>query len=736
MIKKTLFALFALLCCAGAWAQGGRTTISLNGQWDFDQTTTAFPPAKFTRTIPVPGLVHLATPRIEDYDRFFKKPLQLDHQQRENFPPMDYTPRYSWYRKTVDIPASLQGMQGYITIKKSQYVTQVFVNGMDMGSSMECYTPIEFPITSALKFGQKNEILIKVGDRYWLPYAAAGSTDKEKMHYLPGIWDDVEISFTGYNRAHKVLMLPSVKDGKVTAKVLVYSMHPAMNILEPQSWMDCRITIDVYEKVSGKKVASGEIKGRIKRDNRTELDTDIPMTDIHKWSPDDPFMYKAVVNVYDSDKLSDTREIPFAMRDFGRQGTHFTLNGEKIYLRGTNITLQRFFEDPECGDLAWNRQWVTKLIAEFSKQAHWNAMRICVGIVPDFWYDIADENGIMLQNEWFYWHTHGWNEQIRTEFYNWLWSDGNHPSIVIWDALNENWNDYIGNTLIPELKKLDPTRLWDAGYMTSNDALGDDMDEPHPYRMMNHPGPKNPYNLGDLNDWGRYEYVLDASSPQLVNEYGWMWLWRDGTPTMLTANNYAYYLGPNSTVDQRRQLQAYWMQLETEWLRSTRSLAGVLYFCHLTNNYGYTGDSFIGNIKDLTPSPMFFWFKHCFSPSAVFVNLTDERYMKHIPPRAPGSPLVFDLVGINDNNHPVKGTTTVKLYDSTGKIVHTGTIATSIKAYGRSETPYLITLPTTPGGYLVTAEYLEDGAREPVVSRRYVKVGDENTKFTYYEINP
>ena len=35
----------------------------------------------------------------------------------------------------------------------------------------------------------------------------------------------------------------------------------------------------------------------------------------------------------------------------------------------------------------------------------------------------------------------------------------------IWDAINENWDSYIGNTLIPKLKELDPTRIWDAGYM-------------------------------------------------------------------------------------------------------------------------------------------------------------------------------------------------------------------------------------------------------------------------------
>ena len=59
-----------------------------------------------------------------------------------------------------------------ITIKKSQYVTQVYINGMDMGTSMACYTPIEFPVNKAIKFGAENEILIRVGERIWLPAEA------------------------------------------------------------------------------------------------------------------------------------------------------------------------------------------------------------------------------------------------------------------------------------------------------------------------------------------------------------------------------------------------------------------------------------------------------------------------------------------------------------------------------------------------------------------------------------
>ncbi len=146
-----------------------------------------FPPRKYTRKIPVPGLVHLARPKISQYEKFFKKPDGVELVEQFNFLERDYTPMYNWYKRKVFIDEKFKDEQLFLTIKKSQYVTRVFVNGHQVGSFMECYTPMDFNITSAVKYGSDNEILIQVGDRAWLPSEAAGGTDKEKVHYLPGI---------------------------------------------------------------------------------------------------------------------------------------------------------------------------------------------------------------------------------------------------------------------------------------------------------------------------------------------------------------------------------------------------------------------------------------------------------------------------------------------------------------------------------------------------------------------
>ncbi len=736
-MKKLL--IFSIICST-TLTYGQRTVISLNGTWQFDRTEKAFPPQAYRRTIPVPGLIHLAMPKIEDYDIWFKKPESIVEKSAHGVYDIDYVPKYNWYRKSVPIDESHRGKQVLLRIKKSQYVTQVYINGIDMGTSMECYTPIEVPVTRALNFGQENEILIKVGDRYWLPPQAAGSTDKEKEHYLPGIWDDVELIISGNIQVNNTLLLPDAKNGKVTARVRVRSFLPQQIMYGDPKFEDVNVSVKIFEKNSDRQVGDASITMQAKRENLTIGKLEIDIENPHRWTPDDPFLYRTETLVVLDGKIIDKQEDQFGLRDFTRKGKFFYLNDQKIFLRGTNITLQRFFEDPDCGDLAWNRDWVKKLIIDDPKKISWNAMRICVGIVPDFWYDLADEYGMMFQNEWNYWQTHGWDEQIRSEYTNWVWSDGNHPSIVIWDAINENWDPFIGNELIPELQALDPTRIWDAGYMTAEDMGNDEMDEPHPYEGMRpwvdaNSYNENPYPLGDLNYRNRVNIEsIESSAAQLVNEYGWIWLWRDGRTAKLTNEFYKYYLGDITNIEQNRQFQAYWLQCETEWLRSIRQHAGVLAFTHLTNNYGYTGDWYINDIKDLEPGPALSWFEHAFAPSAVFINHPDERYMQQFAPHIPGSQLLFTLIAINDFPEQEEGMVNIKLYSENGDISWTQNQAITIPGYGEKTLPVILDLPSSPGGYTLVTEF--QGTLNPVKtqkSRRYLKVGDG--KYKYFEIN-
>ena len=86
---------------------------------------------------------------------------------------------------------------------------------------------------------------------------------------------------------------------------------------------------------------------------------------------------------------------------------------------------------------------------------HWNAFRFCIGPVPDRWLEIADEAGLLIQNEFFVWtgapewgwppgRTYDVPEMIR-QYTDWMRDNWNHPSVAVWDANNETKDAVFGD---------------------------------------------------------------------------------------------------------------------------------------------------------------------------------------------------------------------------------------------------------------------------------------------------
>ena len=111
----------------------------------------------------------------------------------------------------------------------------------------------------------------------------------------------------------------------------------------------------------------------------------VPMPKAHLWTPEDPFLYQVATSTSGDDVT--TR---FGMREFRFDTVtqRAYLNGRPYFLRGSNITLHRFFEDPDVGTLPWDEAWLHRLLVEIPKQLHWNAFRFCIGPVPDRWLDV------------------------------------------------------------------------------------------------------------------------------------------------------------------------------------------------------------------------------------------------------------------------------------------------------------------------------------------------------------
>ena len=186
----------------------------------------------------------------------------------------------------------------------------------------------------------------------------------------------------------------------------------------------------------------------------------VPVPDAILWSPNNPFLY-----MIDVDTGGDNCSIRFGMREFHCDSStgQAILNGKPIYLRGSSITVHRFFGDAQCGGLPWNDAWVRKFLVDIPRRMHWNAFRICIGPPPERWLDIADEAGLLLQYEFPIWsdrepfrHRLWTAEELLAEFREFISDNWNHPSIVIWDASNETVDEALAKKVIPAVRRTRP----------------------------------------------------------------------------------------------------------------------------------------------------------------------------------------------------------------------------------------------------------------------------------------
>jgi beta-galactosidase len=550
-------------------AEGPRQVLSLDGEWQIAEGGREVVPERFGHVAPVPGLVDMARPAFAEVGE--RSGL------REAF----------WYRREFLIDGEVPEV-ALLKIHKARYGSKVILNGQELGEHLPSFTASYFEVKGSLKGqGATNELLIRVGaDRETLPRGMPTGWDFEKYRYLPGIYDSVEVILTAKPYIVNVQTVPDITTGsvRVVAEIEAGLRGGAF-----------KVQGEVRESRSGRGVGQGSSTIRLAAGERRAVDFTIPIARARLWSPEEPFLYELTVSTG-----ADACQTRFGLRSFSFEpgGKYALLNGKRYFLRGSNVTIYRFFEDGERGDKPWREEWVRRL-HEKVKSMHWNALRYCIGFPPDFWYDIADEVGILIQDEFPIWTLSEDPEKLESarivpEYTAWMRERWNHPSVVIWDAQNESSIGATGEAL-RAVRHLDLSRRpWENGWAEPQDP--GDCVEAHPYLMI---GLYNPAwggrDFTGMKDMVRVSGVppLNAAQgklkvPIIINEYAWLWLTREGQPTCLTGPVYDKLLGPNATIEQRRQFFARTLAAKTEFWRTHRECAGVLHFCVL--GYSRPGD--------------------------------------------------------------------------------------------------------------------------------------------------
>jgi beta-galactosidase len=205
----------------------------------------------------------------------------------------------------------------------------------------------------------------------------------------------------------------------------------------------------------------------------------------------------------------------------------------------------------------------------------------------------------------------------------------------------------------------------------------------------------------------------------ILNEYGWLWLNRDGSPTELTKKLYPRLLGENASAKDRLELNAYLLAGITEYWRAYRQYAGVLHFVYLTGSdpEGYTSDHF-HDVERLDLNPEFMdYMSNAFAPMGVYLNFWK-------PSLTAGSTQSVQVMMVNDQPRPAEGSLTIALEAVNGELLGEKTTKFSLAPLGQ-QTYYIdFSVPQTIGKFLLKAIANETGGRSggSTTSRRRVNI--------------
>lgn len=376
---------------------------------------------------------------------------------------VDTVPGYrrsaSWYKRELAQSELNANGRTLLYFEGANFETEVYVNSTMVGEHTGGYIGFSFDITPFLKAHSKNELFVRVSNRFNRNLIPSQKSD---FFLYGGITRDVWIQHVPETFIDKVHVLtPTVSNDAADTKLQLR--------VESTTKQSAQMTFSLYSPQGEMLAEFTSTKSLNKGSNQIEVDLPT-LNKPNLWSPDSPSLYSIQVTL-NTKKDNHTVTERFGYRWFEmRPHQGFFLNGERLLIRGTH----RHEEHAGLGAALSNEQhrkdmeMIKNLGANFVRLGHYPQD-------PEV-YRAADELGLLIWDEipWCRGGKGGLEWEKNTEHYlnTMIQQNRNHPSIVFWSLGNEIYweEDFEGggatellNPYLEKLnniaKKLDPSRL-------------------------------------------------------------------------------------------------------------------------------------------------------------------------------------------------------------------------------------------------------------------------------------
>ncbi|MEM4360286.1 MAG: glycoside hydrolase family 2 TIM barrel-domain containing protein, partial [Candidatus Bilamarchaeaceae archaeon] len=371
----------------------------------------------------------------------------------------------AWLVREVELPTCLHDRAALLKFDSVGFAVHAYVNGVDCGSAVSGYAPVEFDVRKAIRPGRN---LVQLAVTTYSQYPQLHPTG---IHvFQAGVVGQDMKAVSLWQRA-RLELPPTVYIADVfvrphTAKKRLYSDVELVNTTDALAEFDVVLTVrpatggNTVLRFSPERVFLRAGDRRI-----VTLEADWP--DPRLWWPHDPYLYDLVAELRwpKGEEAFDRTTWRFGFRDIVIRGIDLLLNGKKLVMRGDSYT--RYTGVHRSKDEA------RAILDRYQRQRHINSLRLHVDTMEQYVLEAADEAGLLLliqapiaagggsirdREAW----------EILTDMYlRYVKLSRNHPSVAIWGVANEAggmtpYNLTPGSPFLAEkirrTQRLDPTR--------------------------------------------------------------------------------------------------------------------------------------------------------------------------------------------------------------------------------------------------------------------------------------
>ena len=389
-----------------------------------------------------------------------------------------------WYRRTARVPAEWAGRAVFLHFNAVDYYAEVWVNGQFVGSHEGGYLPFEFDVSSWLRYGEMNQIVVRAvdpgaDDAHFPDFPMREIPHGKQSWYGPlgGIWQSVWLEARSPIHLLPIRITPQPRQAQVTVEARLNAPAPSALTIA----LAIRDDVDQTLAQATTTLAAGATSAT--------LTVDVP--GFAWWSPDSPVLYHAQVTLLREGETLDAVGDTFGFRTIEARDGQILLNGEPIYLRAA------LDQDYYPGTIATPPSDAF-LDDQFrkAKELGLNALRIHIKVGDPRYYRAADRAGLLIWSEIPNWEllTEKTKERARATLEGMIAREWNRPSLIAWSIINEGWgldlpHDASHRAWLKEMyayaRQLDPYRLIiDNSACPPNFHIQSDLDDYHTYRVI------------------------------------------------------------------------------------------------------------------------------------------------------------------------------------------------------------------------------------------------------------